>query len=48
MNRYEFYDKYKLFMPITHIHQFELDLYNVIHDEAWLERFVERDEAGQD
>lgn len=34
MTRIEFYDRYRLFIPITHIRQFESDLLTMVHAEA--------------
>ena len=38
MNRFEFYDRYRLFIPITHLRQFERDLQLMVHEEVTWER----------
>lgn len=47
MNRFEFHDKYRLFIPLTHLRQFEADLYTVIHHEVWMERFLQQEREGE-
>lgn len=43
MTRFDFLDRYKLFIPQTHAALFERDLYDTIHHEAWVERMGEEE-----
>lgn len=39
MTRFEFYDRYRLFIPITHLRQFDQDLSTMLHEELWRDRY---------